>query len=167
MTFWDAVDAFAGGVIRGAAIYQAEADRQGAEEHGRIERLCRELNWTVDGRDGETLILKFNHKELGSRDVRIRHGDDILVELMAMSHAFPKAEQVPEQVLGHLLSDESTQSIAGWTVMVGVEERAIFALRYAALGAGLDAPTLKYLCETMIDDVCRFDLRMKDAGLFN
>ncbi len=135
------------------------------EERGRIERLCRELGWGVDGREGGAILLRFNHAELGPRDVRVLSGDDCLALFLVYSQALPPADNVTEEVLGYLLHQNATAAPGCWFADVTQDGRAIFGLRYDALGAALDPPTLKFICEKMVAEVLSFDARMKAAGL--
>jgi hypothetical protein len=135
------------------------------EERGRIERLCRELGWGVDGREGGAILLRFNHAELGPRDVRVMSGDECLALFLVYSHALPPADNVTEEVVGYLLHQNVTAAPGCWFADVLQDGRAIFGLRYDALGAALDPPTLKFICEKMVAEVLSFDAWMKAEGL--
>jgi hypothetical protein len=141
----------------------AGGDRAG---RGRIERLCRQLKWEVDERDGDAIILHFDHREVGRRSVRILGGDEDLVLFAAYSHAFPPADRVPHEVLGYLLGQTKQASVGGWCADVDKDGDAIFCLLYRALGDGLNHPaSLKFICEGMIRQVIAFDAKMRAAGL--
>ncbi len=140
-------------------------ERGDDEEPGRLERLCRELAWGVADRAGGTVLLHFNHPQLGPRDVRVLSGDECLARFLVYSHALPPADNVSEEVLGHLLHQNVMAPMGCWFADVLEDGRAIFGLRYEALGAALDPPTLKFLCEKMVAEVLSFDAGMKAAGL--
>lgn len=172
MSFFDAMleatDAFVTGynAVAGMAPKnnrQMEHGRDGGR--GRIERLCRELGWGVDGREGDAIILRFNHAELGTRDVQVVSGDEPLVLFLVYSHAFPAADAVPQQVLGYMLNENLKTPAGCWFADATEDGRAVFGLRYVALGEGLDAVTLKFICEKMVAGASSFDAKMKAAGL--
>ena len=141
------------------------AQRGNAKVRGRIERLCRELGWTVDGREDGMLRLDFHHGELGTRSVRVLGGDDGLATLIAYSGALPPPANVPEEVLGYLLNRNVTANFGGWFADVTADGKAIFGVLYRILGDGTQAQGLKFICESMVGEVCAFDLTMKAAGL--
>src|ERR1700722_10206438 len=101
MSFFDKMldftDAFVNGYNAMAGMAPQGLRRIGSgsdEERGRIERLCRELGWGVDGREGDTILLRFNHAEMGPRDVRVISGDECLASFVVYSHAYPPADNV-------------------------------------------------------------------------
>jgi hypothetical protein len=134
-------------------------------ERGRIERLCRQLGWSLDGREGDTLILRFNHRTQGACDVRVTGGDSALVMFLASSRAAVWGQQVPEEVLGYLLLQNAKAGTGGWVILAGDDDTVSFHMLYRALGAGLDAPALKFICEGMAGEVFAFDDKMRRAGL--
>lgn len=167
MSLWNAfVDGLAAGVSAAARIQEPHGSSgTGGRERGRIDRLCRSLGWTVDERNGDTVSLHFDHPELGRRSVRIVGGDDRLVLFAVYSHAFPPADRVPSAVLGYLLGRSGTASVGGWGAEVDADGDVVFRLNYRALGDGLDAATLRFVCESMIPEVIAFDRKMQAAGL--
>lgn len=131
---------------------------------GRIERLCRELGWPVDERDNERIKLYFKDPVTGRRPVFIRNGDGPLVRFSAQSVTEIPCAEFPEQILGHLLLQNTGRCIAKWQFM-NVDGVAALGVCYVALGDGLTPAALKAICEELIDEVSDFDGRMKKAGL--
>jgi hypothetical protein len=150
----DGIDSFFAGNGDGAG------DRAG---RGRIDRLCRQLGWEVDGREGDTVILRFNHRTEGACDVRVTGGDSSLAMFLAGSRAAVRGE-VPEEVLGYLLLRNAKAGAGGWVIHAGDDGTVSFHMLYRALGAGLDAAALKWICEGMAGEVSAFDARMRRAG---
>ena len=111
-------------------------ERGDDEEPGRLERLCRELAWGVADRAGGTVLLRFNHPQLGPRDVRVLSGDECLARFLVYSHALPPADNVSEEVLGHLLHQNVMAPMGCWFADVLEDGRAIFGLRYEAARRG-------------------------------
>jgi len=134
---------------------------------GRIDRLCRQLGWSVNERDGKNTELHFTDALGKTRLVFIFGDDEPLVTFAVYSFAILPLSKVPEQVLGHLLRQNSELLQPAWQVGVNENDELLFSLRYCALGEGLTAATLKYLCETMLTEVVTFDIKMHKAGLLS
>lgn len=132
---------------------------------GRIGRFCREIGWSFDGGDDGAIEICFADSLRKSRKVFIFGSDKPLVTLAVYSFAILPRDKVPEQVLGHLLRQNSELLQPAWQVGVNENDDVLFSLRYCALGDGLTADTLKYLCETMVHEVVEFDKKMHKAGL--
>ena len=134
-------------------------------ERGRIDRLCRELGWSVDERDGQKIMLHFKDSLTGIRKVFISGGDEPLVLLAVYSFAILPANNVPEQVCSYLLSRSSEMSLGSWQAAADRDGDVLFSVKYVAAGRGLTAALLKFACEGMIREAASFDLRMSKAGL--
>lgn len=160
MSIWgELVKGFTEGVITVAA-YQSQVS-----ERGRIDRLCRELNWSVDERSGSVIHLHFN-SPVGVRKVRITSGDEALVTFSAYSLVVMAPENIPTEVLGYLLRRNLDDcGIGMWGLYVDDEERVTFHIMYDALGDGLDPPTLKFICESLLAEVTDFESKMRQAKL--
>jgi len=165
--FWDAVEGFTRGFLEAAGREAAISYGSGRDdnERGRIERLCRQLGWSVDERLGNTILLHFNDPLGTIRKVYIDDGDEGLVSFTVYSFAIMPAQEVPEQVIGYLLRQNSDVSIGAWQVRIDDEGDALCRVAYRALGAGLKADSFKFICESMIGEAAAFDKRMHAAGL--
>ncbi len=137
----------------------------GDQERGRIERLCRELGWSVDERDGQKIALHFKDPLAGIRKVYLSHGDEPLVMLVVYSFAILPANRLPEEVIGHLLMRSAEIGAGAWQMSVDGDGDAIFCVRYTASGRGLTAAMLKYVCQGLVREAAGFDERMSKAGL--
>ena len=145
---------------------QARGSRgSSGEEPGRIDRLCRELGWSIDEREGETVKLFFKDPLVGRRIVMIHSGDDVLVLFVVYSHAFVPAEKVPNSVAWHLLGRNNVVAMGKWSADEAKDGDAVFALTYTALGEGLTAAALKYICQKMLGEAGEFDQKMQAAGM--
>jgi len=140
------------------------ADQDG-HERGRIERLCRELGWSVAEKDDKKILLNFIDPVAGVRRIWIHGGDGPLVALMVFSFAIVPAQNVPQQVIGHLLRRNYEIPMGAWSVYVDDEDDAMFTVKYCALGAGLNTPMFKQICEQLIAEAVAFDHKMRQAGL--
>jgi len=165
--FWDAVEGFAHGYLEAAGHAAAISCGPGRndKERGRIERLCRQLGWAVDERLGNTVVLHFNDALGTIRKAYIDAGDEALVSVTVYGLAFMPAREVPEEIIGYLLRQNSEVAIGAWQVMIDKDEDAVFRVVYRALGAGLTGESFKYICESMIGEAAAFDKRMHAAGL--
>lgn len=131
---------------------------------GRIERLCQQLGWPVDEREGDRIKLYFKDPVTGKRPVYIRNGDEPLVRFSAYSVTEIPVGQFPDQVLGHMLLQNCQRSLAKWQFLNN-DGVAALGVSYVALGDGLTAAAMKVICEELVDEVADFDGRMKKAGL--
>jgi Putative bacterial sensory transduction regulator len=167
MSFREIVEGFASGFMEGAAhrLVASVGTSSNGRSSGRIARLCAEIGWEVDEQEGGTIRLHFKDPLVGLRKVVINNGDRGLVNFIVMSHAVNKATDVPDQVAGHLLVRNWELLIGTWEATVDEDGDALFCVAYTALGAGLDAEALKYICETMVNEALQFDRKMQAAGL--
>jgi hypothetical protein len=164
--FWDAVGEFTKGFLEGASeIALAKVFERAGNERGRIERLCHQLGWGVDERMDDTIILHFDHPTGERRQVFIDNGDDELVSFVGYSEASMPADNVPTEVTGYMVRQNASMAIGAWQVFVKKDGHAIFYVGYQALGAGLTAEALKYICESLVGETAVFDARMQEAGL--
>ena len=160
---------FFGGFIEG--IVGAPAARAGSgngSQRGRIERLCHELGWSVDEREGNSIGLYFNSSDGEMRKVRISNGGKSIVGFYAHSDVILPAHRVPPNLPGYLLRRNLEDSGIGmWGISVDDDDEVTFHLCYMALGEGLNAETLKYICESLANEAADFDGKLRDAGLID
>jgi Putative bacterial sensory transduction regulator len=156
------------GLVNGAANMRAAPSNGSASDHRRIERLCRELGWPVDEREGNVIRLHFNSSDGEVRKVRITGGDKSLVSFFVASDAVLPADRVPADLLGYLLRRNVGDSGIGmWGIMVDDDDDVTFLNYYMALGDGLDAEALKYICESLTSEAADFDDKLRQAGLLD
>jgi hypothetical protein len=165
MSVWrDIFEGFTEGVLTAAAYQQAYGN--GACDRGRIDRVCRELGWSVDEREGNVIQLHFNDPIYGIRKVRIADGDDCLVTFSTYSFAVIPAGNIPIEVLAYLLCRNLSGSGMGmWGMHVDAGDNVMFTIVYQALGDGIDAPTLKYICQSLGSEAADFDGKLREAKL--
>ena len=158
---------FFGSVVDGIVSGAANQARSGnGSQRGRIERLCRELGWSVDERDGDSIRLHFNSADGYVRKVRISGGD--IVGFFAHSDAVFPVRSVPPNIMAYLLRRNLEDSGAGmWGMIVNEDDDATFHVSYMALGDGLDAGMLKSICESLVNEAADFDSRLRRAGLLD
>jgi hypothetical protein len=136
-----------------------------AQAPGHIERLCQELGWSIDERNGERVILYFNDPTLGVRKVLVTEGAKVML-ISTFSGAVVPASRLPVEVLGYLLTRNTQLAGAAWQASVMDNGGNVkFALAYCGLIAGLDATAFKVICEAMVKEAHEFDVKMKAAGL--
>lgn len=132
---------------------------------GHIERLCQELGWSIDERNGEGGVLYFNDPEIGVRKVLVTVGAKVML-ISTFSGAVVPASRLPVEVMGYLLTRNTQLAAAAWQASVMDNGGNVkFALAYCALIAGLDAAAFKVICEMMVKEAHEFDVKMKAAGL--
>lgn len=169
MSVWrEIVEGFAEGFLT-AAAYQSQVVpyHGGAGECGRIDRLCRELGWSVDERSvtENAVYLHFNTR-YGLRRLRIADGEDSIVTFSAHSSAVIAARNVPADVLVYLLHRNVHGSGLGmWAMTVDDRNNVLFHLMYQPFGDGLDSEGFKYICESLINEAVDFDDKLRAAGL--
>lgn len=74
------------------------------EQYGfaRIERLCRQLGWSIVKRNANSLVLHCDDPFRGVRELSIRSGESVL-EVLVFSFYTPPAKDVPNEVTRYLL----------------------------------------------------------------
>ena len=139
---------------------------QSLQGTARIERLCREVGWSVDEREDNGVVLHFTDPVVRIRKLTVSGGDTGKVALFSVCSAVVlPGRQVPPDVLPHLLVRNTEMVIGGWQAIVMGDGTVGFGVRYFALAAGLDASMFKHLSETLVREVGAFDGKMKAAGL--
>jgi len=135
------------------------------QERGRIDRLCGEIGWDIDGREDDTIYLDFKSPIAGTRRMLISRGDEALVNFSVLSFAEVSPRRIPKEVLGYLLERNTEIALGAWDMFVNEDENVLFLCRYTAIGVGLNAGLVKYICETLNQEVHEFDERLQKAGL--
>lgn len=136
-----------------------------AQAAGHSERLCQELGWSIDERNGEGVVLYFNDPTIGVRKGLVTEGAKVML-ISTFSGAVVPASRVPVEVMGYLLTRNTQLAAGAWQASVMDNDGNVkFALSYCALVAGLDAAAFKIICEAMVKEAHEFDVKMKVAGL--
>jgi hypothetical protein len=163
--FKDFVEGFTTGVIRTAANgLQSSAGTGNGNK--RIEACCGQLGWGIDERIGDGIILYFKDPLVNIRKVMIATSDSgQLAVFTVFSAADMPASKVPAEVMAHLLIRNKDAVFPAWQLMENGNGNATFAVTYCALVPGLDAATLKVICETMCKEVHEFDAKLRQAGM--
>ena len=164
--FSDMAEGFANGFMSATVDSLRAGLPQGQSSKGPalVERLCRELGWPVDERQGDAILLHFNDPVVGVRKVAITCGDK-LMSFRVWSVASMSARQIPGEIMGHLLVRNWELALSAWHLFDAGNGNAAFALASNTLVAGMDAAMFKYACETMVKEANAFDVKMKAAGL--
>ncbi|HWB08660.1 MAG TPA: hypothetical protein VG826_05530 [Pirellulales bacterium] len=133
---------------------------------GRIEQLCAALGWAIDERDGDTVGLNFKCPVRGRRTVYINSGDEALVFFFAPSAMIlsQHSEHV-NFIAGYALFSNANTRLGKWQASFNKRDDIVLSLTYTALGEGLNAAALKYICSTMSAEASNFDARMKERGI--
>jgi hypothetical protein len=157
---------FANGLARGftsAVIDNLKGQLSGLD---RIEAICLEVGWSADERDGKTITLHFNHPEVGLCKVMILPSE---AGQYAMFQCFSKAvietARVPSGLPAYLLVRNAEMVVGAWSVHVGEDGNAYFVLKSGTLMEGLEGHWLKYVCETLAQEVAAFEAKLAEARL--
>jgi hypothetical protein len=146
-----------------AAVVKSLLPQAQASWH--IARLCQELGWSIDERNGEGVVLYFNDPAIGVRKVLVTEGAKVML-ISTFSGAVVPASRVPVEVMSYLLTRNTQLAAAAWQASVMDNDGQVkFALAYCALVAGLDATAFKVICEAMVQEAHEFDVKIKAAGL--
>src|SRR5487761_1286229 len=123
----------------------------GQESYGRIERCCEQLGWGIDERDGDTLGLNFKCPVTGRRTVYINSGNEPLVFFIEPSLVVvpPQKSDDGHFILGYALLSNNDTRLGKWQARFNKRQEVLLTLTYTALGDGLSAAALKYICTTM------------------
>lgn len=152
-------------VVNATASAVAKSLLPQGQAAGRIERLCQELGWSIDERNGEGVGLYFNDPTIGVRKVLVTEGAKVML-ISTFSGAVVPPSRVPAEVLGYLLTRNTQLAAAAWQASVMDNDGQVkFALAYYALIEGLNAAAFKIICEAMVKEAHEFDVKMKAAGL--
>jgi hypothetical protein len=149
------------------AIMSHDAQQNHRLRSIQILQLCWQLGWSIGAIEGGVIKLHFKdpHAIDGIRTLCIQEQRHF-VYIFTVSHAFPRANDVPEEVLGHLLQRNRSQRVSSWSGYVDDNGTAFFLLEYKAIKAGLDALMLMFICDEILPEVSAFDAKMRLARLF-
>lgn len=136
-----------------------------SHSHHRIEGFCRELGWSANERDGDMIKLHFKDDVVGTRKVVVSGGDDDLVTFAVVSMAVLEKDRVPDEIAPYLLLRNGQLALGTWYAVIHDRGMVAFVLRYAALGAGLNAEVMRIICGKMVPEVTEFDRKMQRTGL--
>ncbi len=135
----------------------------------RVEACCAQLGWSIDERMGtDGIILYFNDALMPDtiRKLLITgSASGPLAVFTVFSAGSIPAEQVPAEVLGHLLVRNQKAVFPAWQVMDQENGNAGFAVTYCALVQGLEAGIFEVICKTMCNEVHEFDAKLRQAGM--
>jgi hypothetical protein len=107
--------------------------------------------------------LQFQDPLIGSRNVVVLVGeDDTTINLTMLSSVGSiRVQTVPIAVLTYLL-ERNSRLIPSWEMYLGIDGNALFLMSYHTYAAGMNPTFLKSICESMIQEVQTFDVRMKE-----
>jgi hypothetical protein len=164
--FRDVAEGFANGFLSATVDSLRAGHPQGQFSRGPapVERLCQELGWSVDEREGEVILLHFRDPAVGVRKIAITGGDRMMT-FRVWSAATMSARQLPGEIMGHLLVRNWELALCAWHLFDAGNGNAAFALASNMLVAGMDGAVFKHVCETMVKEANAFDVKMKAAGL--
>ncbi|OWK41000.1 hypothetical protein [Fimbriiglobus ruber] len=137
----------------------------GTRDPGRIDRFCRALGWSIDGRDGDAVELHFRNPTGGIAIVRVESADEDWVLFSAHSAAVLPVSTVPPEVTGYLLRQNAALAAGGWAAIVSPSSAVAFGLLYRTPGPGLCPASFQLVCESMAREAAEFDARLAAAGL--
>ena len=133
-----------------------------------VESACSQLGWGIDERSGSNGIILYFRDSVcvgGVRKVHITCGDaDEFGIMNSYSNAQLHPRQVTTEVLAHLLRRNS-ESLAAWQMMVSDNKMIGFGVATALLLQGITPGCLKALCETIVQEVHDFDVKLREADL--
>lgn len=164
--FKDMMDGFTNGFVSAAVDTLHNGSSQGHAASGPIlvERMCQELGWPVDERDGSTILLYFKDPIIRIRKIAITSGDKVL-GFTVCSEAVMNPRQLSAEIMGHLLVRNSKMVGMAWQIFESGNGNAGFSMAAAMLIGGMNSAMFKYLCETMVKEAIEFDVKMQAAGL--
>lgn len=150
------------GVTKGRRPALPEKSVRHARE--KVEDCCRQLGWSVDeGKNAREMRLYFKDELIGIRNVVVLVSeDDTTISLTTLSSVgFIRVQTVPIAVLAYLL-ERNSRLIASWEMYLGIDGNALFLMSYHTYAAGMNPTFFKSICESMIQEVQTFDVRMKE-----
>lgn len=135
-----------------------------ASAQGRIQRLCSELGWSIDERNGDNYGLEFSCPAGGKRMVYIGKGSSALPLFVVNSHVAFNTSDVPDEAFYFAFSGNRESPFGKWEPRESEEEMR-FILTYVALGDGLTAELFKRICLDMVKHAGIFDENLRKRGM--
>lgn len=139
-----------------------------SDNDGLADRFCRELNWSVDERDGDTIRLRFKNPDGGFRKVMITEYARGMI-FSVCSHHIIQAGAIPPDFLAYLLTRNLIADIGFgmWGMQPGDRDMISFHLSYIALAGGLDAATFRDICQSLCEEALDFDRKVSQDRRLN
>ncbi len=133
----------------------------------RVEACCAQLGWGIDERVGTTgLVLHFKDPVVNIRQILVTVGDGGQLGIVsAFSTADLAPRRLPADLGWHLLVRNAEAHFGAWQLRENDSGNASFACAYTVLVGGLDAPTFKFICESLCKEVHALDAKLQQAGL--
>lgn len=130
-----------------------------------VDALCGELGWSIDERNGDTIMLNFR----GDGVTELRHvlvvtcDDGDWFCFIANTRAEFPPHAVPDGLMAALLY-RNKESFGSW---YATERRGVigFACHHSAHTAGLDADTFKFICDRLLTEVGNVERELHRKGL--
>ena len=85
--------------------------------------------------------------------------------MSAFSSADLAPRKLPADLGWHLLARNTEAAFGSWQMRQTDGGNASFAVAYTVLLGGLDAPTFKFLCESLCKEAHALDAKFRQAGL--
>lgn len=134
--------------------------------NGRLDRICRELGWTIDERQGDGIALYFNGDRITPRRTVVviyPEGEQIMFFACNCRGEF-LGHNTSDELLGALLVHNDKVTIGGWAARIDGRTLTL-SLQYTALAAGVDAASFKMICACMVKEVAEVEAHLQAKGL--
>jgi hypothetical protein len=164
--FKDVMEGFTNGFLSAAVDSLRNGRSQGNGSNGQalVERMCQELGWPIDERDGTTILLYFKDPILRVRKVAINTGESV-IGFTVLSAATLNPRQVSAEIMAYLLLCNSKLGGSAWQMFESGNGNAGFSVAAYMLMDGMNSAMFKFLCESMAKAAHEFDAKLNSAGL--
>jgi len=132
----------------------------------KIENLCNQLGWSIDGRmDDSGLVLNFSDPTVGTRQLLVTAGESGRMAFLSMACLVSIApDDLPNELGYHLLMRNKAGVFHSWQLCENTNGRAGFIASYCALVDGLDPVMFKVICDTLLKEVHEVDNGLRSKG---
>lgn len=138
--------------------------KTGSRGMQRIEQLCSEIGWSINGRVGKGIILDFTTKA-GKRRLLISTSNDGRFGVATVhSEAKFYPRDIPEQFGYYLLLRNKDRGLGGWELRED-EGMMAFACSHTFFVDGLAPDLFKAMCEGIVVEVGEVDNGLREKGL--
>lgn len=141
------------------------ATKSHAASTGLLDRLCRELNWTIDDRHGNVIILNFNGDGITpqrSLIVGYAEGERTMHFSYHPSATFSR-HSPPMELLAALLVRNNDATLCSWTAVSDGNSLSL-KLKSGVLASGVDSAGFSLICQFMLKEAAEVESTLRQKG---
>lgn len=134
--------------------------------NGVTERLCKELGWSVDERDGHFRTLYFTGDDINKkRDVIIHEDDSNVIIFSGYASAQFQLSSLPNDLAAWMLARSAKRGFAKWHLAETNSGEVYFATRYQTDPRSVNSRLFSLICKEFVCEIAEVERTFHQKGL--